>query len=171
MRLNEIIGEKDEGKDPDGTYVGMKVSKETRDNIWNMTKSLEVPNPLDKKDYHVTVIFSRKYLPTFSAKGKLKEPLIGKPEKFEIFPARNDKNCLVLRFSCPELNKRHHYIMNTYDAKYDFDQYKPHITLSYDVGDFDPSGIDPSTYIDEIELTEEYDEELQLDWLANKNDK
>jgi hypothetical protein len=157
------------GKEPDGTYVGVKLSKESKKKLAELQKSLNVPNPLNSDDMHVTVIYSRKYLPEFKSKGKLEKPIKAKLEKLEIFPARNEKNCLVVKLKSPELTKRHKEIMKEHGATYDWDEYKPHVTLSYDVGDFDPKKHDLKDHLNEIEIVEEYDQDLKLDWLVNKD--
>ena len=161
MKLFEIK------KDPDGTYVGVKLSKKSKTELFNLAKDLKIPNMLDKSKYHITVIYSRKYLPTFEALGKYDKPIIATPQKFSIFGAKNDENCLVLELNCPEIIKRHKHIMKLYDAVYDFDVYKCHITLSYDVEDFDIKNVSYES-LKELEIVEEYKENLNLDWLVKK---
>lgn len=161
MKLNEIK------KTPDGTYVGVKISKESKDKLYEMAEKLGVPNILPKKDYHITVIYSRKYLPNFEALGKLDEPIIAKPDKFSLFDAKDDNKCLVIELKCPDIVKRHNHIMKVHGATYDWDEYKCHITLSYDVEDFSLKGKSAKKMIDSIEIIEEYSENLNLNWLVN----
>ena len=52
--------------------------------------------------------------------------------------------------------------MDEYKTTYDFPEYIPHITLTYDAGDFDPSSYTGD--LPEIEYASEYVEDLVLDW-------
>jgi hypothetical protein len=58
--------------------------------------------------------------------------------------------------------------MKLHKAEYDFDEYKCHITLSYDIGDFDYKKLNPKDFVKSIEVVKEYQEDLNLDWLSNK---
>lgn len=157
-------------KEPDGTYVGAKLSADTKNMLDGINKKLEIPNPLEKKDMHITIVYSRKYVPEFKSRGKLDEPIIAKPDELTIFPSSEGNNVLVLKLKTPDLIERHEEIVKEYGATHDFDEYKPHVTLSYDVGEFDPSDVDINDFGD-IEVTEEYDEELNLDWLNSAKNK
>jgi len=69
---------------------------------------------------------------------------------------------LVLKVESDWLLKRHDYLMVVHDAIYDYPEYIPHITLSYDIGDMPqpefPNGIKPKLHLDI-----EYAEELSLE--------
>lgn len=167
MKLMDLFEKKSEPVK--GTYAAVKFSKDTMDNIKDFVDKHNIPNPLPSDKYHTTLIYSRKYLPDFKSKGKYDEPLIGKPEKLEIFETQDKKNALVLRYECKDLTDRHNEIMDEHKATYDFPEYKIHITLSYDCGDFDPKSIkDIEDEIKPIEIVEEYDDELKLDWAKDK---
>jgi 2'-5' RNA ligase len=166
VKLIEVALLEKETQKP-GTFVGARPSKESMNMIQDQIKKLDVPNPIDKGKMHITVIYSRKHLPDFKARGKLDKPIIAKPDKLHIFPARDSKNALVLKIKCPELTKRHEEIMDEHEATYDFDEYRPHVTLSYDAGDYDLSKYNADDFSD-IEITEEYDTPLKTDWLVKK---
>lgn len=168
--LIETLLEKSDNKEK-GTYVGAKFSKQTVDDLSKMITKLKIPNPISKEDFHTTIIFSRKRFPEdFKALGKLKELWIGIPTSLDIFTGRNGQKCLVLKYTCKEQKERHEYLMNEYDATYDWPEYKIHLTLSYDCGDFD-SNINIKDYIEKIEIEKEYTEDLDLNWLVNKDKK
>lgn len=163
MKLNELK----DNKTPDGTYAGMRFSKDTTGSITGYVHKNRIPNVLRANKMHVTLLYSKKYLPDYKPQGKLETPLVGKATGWEIFkssPEKNEepKNCLVLRFECDELVNRHKELMDTHDAMYDFDEYKPHLTVSYDVGDLDPS--DLPLFDKELIMEEEYGEDLNNDW-------
>lgn len=164
MKLIEITERKEE---PDGTYVALKVSPESKKLINKVISKLNVPSPLKVKDAHATLIFSRKYLPEFKADGKLKTPIIAKCKNLNIFKS-NDGNALVIELDSKEMNKRHKEIMKDHKATYDYDEYKPHVTLSYDCGDFDIKSIDISKELPSIEFSDEYSNDLELDWASKK---
>jgi len=70
----------------------------------------------------------------------------------------------VLTYDCPELIDRHNALMKEHGATFDYDEFKPHVTLSYDVGrEFDTKKL-PVADIGDINVIDEYSEELNLDW-------
>ena len=163
MLLKEITETK-------GSYVGVTPSKQSKDNIKKLLKELKVENPISRDKMHTTLIYSRKCINNFSPKGKLDPPIIAKPKSFKIFHTKEEKNALVLELDCQELHDRHNFIMDKYGATYDYPEYIPHITLSYDCGDFDAASVDFSKYVDtlkEIEIVDEYYEDLKLDWKSS----
>lgn len=165
-----LIEKNNENKKVEGTYVGAKFDDETKANLVKMMKKLKVPNPLEIENFHTTIIFSRKkFKEDFEALGDLKKPWVGTPTKFEIFTGRNDQNCLVMKYECTEQRKRHEKLMKEHEATYDWPEYKIHLTLSYDCGDFDPKELNPKDYINQIVVNNEYTTALELDWLANKD--
>lgn len=164
--INSLVEEKKDDN-PDGTFVGVHLSKKSKDALAEAAAKMKVPNKLRRDKMHATLIYSRKYLPEFKAKGKFDEPLTATPDKLEIFPSQDgNSNVLVVRLDAPDLVKRHKEIMKEHGATYDFDEYKPHITLSYNVGDFDPDAHDIKEHMDDptIEIVDEYQEDLDLDW-------
>ena len=93
---------KDIKKSPDGTYAGMKFNKDTTSALMGYVHANRIPNVLSAAKMHVTLLYSRKYLPNYKAQGNLETPLVGKATDFEIFESSpdedgNTKNCLVLR--------------------------------------------------------------------------
>jgi len=165
-----ILEAKKKEEKVDGTYVGAKFDEETVKNLSKMMNDIKIPNPLDEKDFHTTIIFSRTKFPeNFEALGDMKKPWIGTPKEFDIFTGRNGQNCLVMKYECAEQVKRHKKLMKENNATYDWPEYKVHLTLSYDCGDFDPKKFDPKDYINQIVINNEYTTPLELDWLANKD--
>ncbi len=163
MKLINLI----EKKQQKGTYAGVRFSEDSVKRIRTFAKENKIPNRVPHKKFHTTVLYSRKYLPDYKPQGNVN--MVGKPTKFEVWesqptPERKCTQCLVLMYDSPELVKRHKALVKEHDAEYDFDEYKPHVTLSYNVGeDFDLKKLDPSQ-IGNIDIVEEYMEELNLDW-------
>lgn len=157
MKLTEIK------KTPNGSYAAVKLDKSTTDSVLDYIKENNIPNGLRADKMHATLLYSRKHLPDYTPAGKMEKPFVGTFSGFEIFESSSDDseektNCLVLRFICESLSKRHKYLMKEHGATYDYDEYKPHITLSYDVGDVDPDQL-PS-FNKDIIITEEFGEDL-----------
>ena len=78
-----------------------------------------------------------------------------------------------MKFKSKTLSNRHNEIMkNNPKAVYDFPEYIPHITLSYDVEDFDVSKLDYKSLSDylggTIENGVEYTEDLNIEKFSNK---
>ena len=166
MKLYDIYEEKKHK----GTYAGVHFDYETKKRIQKYMRDNKIPNPLPLHKLHNTLIYSRKYLPKFKAQGRLDKPWIGEIVEFDIFESQKDDNgkkskCLVLKFECAKCVDRHNEIMDEHGATFDYDEYTPHITLSYDIGDFDVKALpDPAKEIGDLNIVEEYQEDLNLDW-------
>lgn len=162
MILNEI---KDIKKHT-GTYIGVRFSKKTLTSIRKYIKDNNIPNGLPSKKLHSTVIYSRKYCPDMKPAGELDKSLVGIPLSFKIWTSSGDTktNCLVLTYKCTDLIARHKQLMDDHNATFDFDEFTPHITLSYDVGDFDIDSLSDVSDIGDIEIIKEYHEDLDLNW-------
>ncbi len=164
MKMDEILAEKKTKKK--GTYAGLKFSSNTTKMIKEYMGNNNIPNPLPVSKLHSTLLYSRKHLPEYEPTGKFDESWTGDPTHFSIFKSNpknstDNTNCLVLEYTCKEQSARFDDLMNEHDATYDFDDYKPHITLSYDVGDLDHDNL---TKLEKaLEIVEEYGEDLKLD--------
>jgi hypothetical protein len=161
MKLIDLYEKKEE---PKGTYVGVRLTDESKEKVLKVIKEMDVPNPIGKKDMHLTLIYSRKYLPDFSPRGKLDKVIVAKPKELDIFPSKAEgKDVLVVKLTAPALVKRHKEIMKEHEATYDYAEYIPHLTLSYNCKEFDIKKFDISKLLDTLEIDEEYDEELDFD--------
>lgn len=80
-----------------------------------------------------------------------------------VLPQQDGRQCLVLELDAPAVVERHLELMSLYpELTYDFDQYLPHITLSYDIGTFDASALELPNFV--CVLGDEYVEDLDLEW-------
>lgn len=159
MRLQQLFEKKEKG-----TYAGAHFDDDTKERIKTFMEENEIPNPVPANKLHTTILYSRKHCPDYKPAGEI--DFNGKPIEFVIWEGQDGNNCLVLRYECEELVKRHEELMDEHDATYDFDEYNPHITLSYNAGDLDPKTLDASK-VGDIHLVEEYGEDLDLEWQAN----
>lgn len=161
MRLQELMEKKNEP----GTYAGYKYDKDGVALLSKYAKDNELPNPLDPDKTHTTLLYSRKPCPDYKPLGKLDPPIKCKIKEMEVWPTQSKKNALVVTLDAPDMCKRHKTLMDEHEATYDFDEYKPHITLSYDIGDLDVDKLPQiRDTVEEIDAVEEYHEELQDEW-------
>jgi len=173
MKIKEILEEK--RKTVRGIYAGVKPSQETKENLADYMEDNKIPLPVKADKLHTTILYSRKHLPNYKPAGKLDVPYVGKTVGFTVWkttpedPNEEKANCLVLKFKCPALVKRHEELMKEHGATFDYDKYETHITLSYDIGDLDVSKL-PEVDFD-LEFDTEYLEELNLNWAKTKGTK
>ena len=128
-------------KHKDGTYVSMDLSDESRALLDNFVEmSLGLTERVDPSTYHITIIYSRTPVPTaenyVGTKGTDSATVVG----YEIFPTKNSGKCLVMRLNyafANLLNKQ----LTAEGATSDYPEYKPHLTLAYDI----EQEIDPTT--------------------------
>ena len=166
MRLKELM----KNKQPDGTYAAVHFDEHTIDKLQRYVKDNKIPNGVAPNKMHCTLLYSRKHLPNYKPLGNLDEVLEGTPSVLEKWPSQPDSNgkvsmCLVMKFDCDKLVERHKNLMKEHDAKFDFDEYTPHVTLSYDVAGMkvkDLSNIKET--VDKITIIQEYGDDLDLDW-------
>lgn len=153
MRLYEMTDDK-------GSYAAVTFDPTTTEALKAYQYDNNIPNPLSPDEFHSTVMFSRKYIPTFAPLGAIKE-WDGNFTKFDIFPSE-EENALVLKYDCHELSERFDEIVKKYGATWDHDQFDPHITLSYNIGDLDISQL--PKYDGPIIIINEYNNDLDLGW-------
>lgn len=128
-------------KHKDGTYVSMDLSDESRALLDNFVEmSLGLTERVDPSTYHITIIYSRTPVPTAEHSAGMSTNTSASVVGYEVFPTKNDGKCLVMRlkFSFAEaLNSK----LTREGATSDYAEYKPHLTLAYDM----TQEIDPAT--------------------------
>ncbi len=162
MLLKQILTENKKN----GLYVGTKFSADTLDRIQQFAKQANIPNLLSMDDFHSTLAYSRKPVNDFTPISELDE--VGIPSSFEIWESppnafKPEKTyCLVLKYDSEYMHKRFNEIM-TLGATYDYDEYKPHMTFSYDVGkDFKLEDLPPVKQLGKLKIVSEYTEILDI---------
>lgn len=136
-----------------GTYVGLLVINPSRTLIKKYLADNNIPDPPNRFENrrHVTVVNSDQHADV--------EPndaitYLATPVRFEVLKTREGKRTLSLLLDAPEVVARHHEICQTNGIEHSHDDYKPHVTFSYDIGDLDISTLPPFTY--DIQLGLEY---------------
>ena len=146
-----------------GVFIGIKLSEKSLDDIEQFIKDQHVPNSVARDDIHTTLIYSKK---SFSI-DEWEQPKIikemAKPIKFDFFGKEN--NCLVVLLDSSFLTERNAQIVKQYGATSDYDEYHPHITLSYDCTN---CNLDFAQFPTNIELVQEYATSLDDDWTGTK---
>ena len=148
-----------------GTYVGVRFSEQTKGDIAHFMSAMNIPNPIDVDKLHTTLIYSRKSLINFVARGRLDNIIEGKFTAFDTWDTQDGQRALVMEYTSPELTGRNKEITMDFGATSDYPEYKVHLTLSYDIGEND---IILPDYDGVIEINEEYNEALNLEWIKSK---
>lgn len=167
MLLHQLFEGANEATAP-GTYAGVRFDRDTVENLQKLQEKLGVPDPLAPEDFHSTLLYSTKPCPNYVPLGELTPVATSDDYEFrlEIWPSNSGKkNVLVLKYDCEWLTNRHNTLMEEHDATWDHPDYIPHITLSYNVGDWTPKD-DTVSFRSKraIAIKEEYREELNKDW-------
>lgn len=150
---------------PRSLYVSRQVKNAAEILKWAKAQGFE--STLPASDLHVTVAYSREPVDWMAVgnswsggdKGTLTVSP-GGPRLIEKFGG----GAVVLLFGSSELSWRHRDILES-GASWDWPDYNPHITFTYEPGDVDLSKVEP--YRGKIELGPEVFEEVNEDWKSN----
>ena len=140
MNLKDIILEKYktiQEKDV-GVYVGITWDDESTKEIYEYFKD-KIPQPLVHDKYHTTLVYSKTNF-DYEDVDAIHEASM---DKLHIF--KNEKlghTALVIKLKSPSLVQRHKSIHEDEKASYDYDEYIPHVTLSYDVSSMSDDDLD-----------------------------
>lgn len=93
-----------------------------------------IPNQCCDSSFHVTIVYSRNPI-DIEPCHTVDIPIYPENYHLECWDTKSGKT-LVLVLSSKYLSLRFDHAMSL-GASYDYDEYKPHVTLSYDIGDFD----------------------------------
>ena len=149
-----------------GVYVAVKYKDSAKEQIDNFIKTNNIKNPVRTDSLHSTIIYSTKYDNIVELGDMMQVPV--EIFKFEVWKTQDGKSALVGKLFAPDLIKRHLELMSNHDLTYDYPEYKPHITISYDVGDDFDINLLQASDIGKLYTAYEYKEDLELDW-ASKN--
>ena len=119
----------------DGTYVSLEMSDETRGLLDNFVEmNLGLTERVDPSTYHITIIYSRTPVPTAENLLHMHTPLPVEAmvTGYEVFPTKNDGECLVMRVDCPYATRLNSDLTKQ-GATSDYPVYKSHMTIAYDM--------------------------------------
>ena len=155
VKINAKINEQEKG-----VYLAVKYTQSNAEDLMLYIKDNNIPSTLTKDDIHSTVIYSRKYADI--SINDIEDLGSAEPLKFHIFETQEDKRALVILLKSEYLENRHKDLMKEHNLTYDFKEYLPHITLSYDIGDYDISKLDIKDLPKHLTINTEYKEDLDL---------
>lgn len=146
-------------KPDSGVYMCAKFDDASNEHISKLQQKLGVSNPVVPAKLHSTIVYSRKNVDVFPGQN-LNEyaRLIG----LEVWDTKYGKT-VVGKLESPYLVGRFNDIMSL-GATYDFDEYKPHVTLAYDAGDVTAEDLMSKADLPlDLRIVSEYSEALDLD--------
>lgn len=168
MKLNELFLNEAEEKEEqvEGTYVAVRFSEKSRKALSKALKPLDIKNRHPSEKFHCTIMYSKNTLTDWEEENK--EPIELEEEfnitEFAVFRTADDKNALVLKGECEYLEERHKKLVEEYEAEYTYDDYLPHVTISYDCGDIKVEELDISGLPEYLEVVEEYTEPVNKNY-------
>jgi len=130
-------------KHKDGTYVSLELSKESKALLDNFVEmNLGLTERVASSTFHITIIYSRTPVPSAENYLDMPSPLPVEAlaTGYEVFPTKNDGQCLVMRLACPYATRLNSELTKQ-GATSDYDEYKPHLTLAYNTS----QSIDPTS--------------------------
>jgi hypothetical protein len=156
MRFKNFMSE---GKEK-GTYAGVRIryANQLQKEMQKTFPDIEIIKP---ELMHCTLLYSKKFLPNYKPDPTIEHE--AKIKGLEVWDTFDKKRALVVTLDCPSLVQRHKDLMKDHEAIYDYPEYKPHFTLSYDIGDLPQPEMNVNRMLGLV-LTAEYDEELKLEW-------
>lgn len=162
MNNKENILKESQPDETRGVYVAVKYNQSASDDLLEFIKEYDIPSTLNAEDFHSTLIYSRKHADIQDLDDDMEDSeIVAYPKELHVFDTFDKKRALVIKLDCPYLEERHKYLMKKYDLTYDYDEYIPHITLSYDIGDLDiPKDV---TFPKFFRIQGEYKEDLNLE--------
>lgn len=139
-----------------GTYVGVRFSSDSLDKIKSIQDKLKLYKPVPLEKLHSTVVFSREKVP-YNVETRPAKATTG---KLDVFATATGKRALVMHLDSEYLTNRHEY-GKVLGATWDYPDYNPHVTLSYDIGARNIKDIIEPV---ELDIETEYLEDLDLEW-------
>lgn len=144
---------------PRPLYVQRKVTNGAEILAWAKAQGFETTVPAD--DLHVTIAYSRQALDWMKIGGDWGSRQDGgmtvAPGGARLVEPLGGEGAVVLLFNSSELAWRHMQIREA-GASWDYEEYQPHVTITYAAGDLDLSKVEP--YRGKIEFGPEIFEDL-----------
>lgn len=151
---------------PRTLYVQRKLLNAAEFIAWAKAQGFETTTPAD--DLHVTVAFSRVRVDWMKAGEGWNNDKDGSvtvsPGGARLVEKLGDKGAVVLLFSSSELSWRHEAIRREAGASWDFPEYQPHVTITYQGGDLDLSKVEP--FRGKLVFGPEIFQEIDEDWTS-----
>lgn len=118
-----------------GTYAALKVLDPSAARIYEYIKHNNLPQGFeDRQALHCTVIWSKRECPNMVHEYDVVHR--ARPAGLHVFHSEGKKR-LVLMLDAPTVVERHKTLMREHKAEYMWDEFHPHVTIAYDIGEFD----------------------------------
>lgn len=149
---------------PRSLYVQRKLLNTDEFIAWAKDKGFDTTTPAD--ELHCTITFSKMPVDWMKMgstwEGGDKGELVVQPGGARIVEALGDKGAVVLMFASSSLSYRHEEMVRA-GASYDFEEYQPHVTITY----AKPDGLDLSKvkpFVGPLKFGPELFSEIVDDW-------
>jgi len=154
---------------PGGVYISAIPDEITSEKIKEyQEKYLKGQDIVDIDSLHCTLIYSKKpYVDNIEPE---EYTAIGTFQEFNLFGP--NKDTLVVEINSQDLRRRNEELVEKYGFISDFDEYKSHVTLSYNADGIDINALPPMDFV--FTFINETVEQLDLDWNGtgdNNNDE
>jgi len=124
MKLfSEYLAEAEEHKD--GTYGALLPTQTSREKLHEWMEKQDIPNLVESKEYHCTVVYSTKPVPEV-ADILAPVPFSATVREWKVF---GEDKMLVAALDCPQAQKLFDKTIDM-GAKNDYPEYVPHITVA-----------------------------------------
>ncbi len=148
---------------PRTLYVSRKLLNAAEFLKW--AKAQGFKETLPAADLHVTVLYSKTAVDWLKMGSTWDEndkgEVVVKPGGARLVEPLGDKGAVVLLFSSSALSWRHEEMVRN-GASHDFEDFSPHVTISWDAGDVDLSKVEP--YRGKLVFGPELFAEIDEDW-------
>ena len=131
-----------------GVYISLNLTEQSKKEIrkWQ-EKYLKYGGNKFNEELHVTLIYSKeKYEKEIESDIYTIPTTVIGYDKFG-----DNKECLVAKLKSEELLIKHKTLMDKYGFIYDYDEYQPHVTLSYNAEDIDINALPLIDFTIELE--------------------
>jgi hypothetical protein len=129
IKFRELFSEDKKIDHSHGTYVNVKPSEADKNKLYDWVVENGISKPMDKDDYHTTVIYSKTPCPDVD-EYDFDLPITGSICGWKIFESTLGR-CLVAQVQSEELQVINADLKRDYGATSDFPEYIPHITISW----------------------------------------
>ena len=148
---------------PRPLYVQRKLINTAEFTAWARSQGFD--SITDASELHVTILYSRAPVDWMqmgeSWNSNAKGEITVQPGGARIVEPLGDRGAVVLLFNSSELSWRHRNMVEA-GASHDWDDYQPHVTITYNGGELDLSKVEP--YRGKLVFGPEIFEELNTDW-------
>ena len=138
-----------------GTYSSLRLSERSQHKLYTWLEKNDIPHSLEAKEYHCTVVYSRKAVPELSNKD-VDTPIAASASGWKIL---GKDECLVILLDSAKIEDLFD-VATKLGAESDYDEYMPHLTVSANFTGKLPKDLPPFKLIFDEYVVEELDTEF-----------